>query len=144
MSKFSFDFDDTLSNTKVQRFANLCIKAGHDVHIVTSRMSNERSGRSTWNDDLFLVAAECGITDENIHFCNLKPKHEFFLENPDFSFHLDDDKDDVDGINFHCKSNTIAIHFVDTFTDAVFSTLNNLIMYEDPVKLLNIKPDQLK
>lgn len=146
MSKISFDFDETLSCTNVQMYAHMCVKSEHDVHIVTSRMSNERAGNPSWNDDLYMVASQIGIPEENIHFCNLSPKYKFFLDNPDFLFHLDDDKDDVDGINFHKEdpNGTIGVFFVNTFTDVVFSTLNNLIMYGEPVREFNIKPDKPK
>lgn len=124
--KISFDFDDTLSNVTVQRYVDMFVKSGHDVHIVTSRMSAERSGSSNWNDDLMLVAKSLSISTENIHFCNLKPKDRFFKENNDFLFHLDDDPDDVDIINLN--TDVKGILFVDTH--------NNIVMKEI-IKLIN-------
>lgn len=124
--KISFDFDDTLSNVSVQRFAYALVKEGHEVHIVTSRMSNERAGNPSWNDDLYLVAQSVGIPEENIHFCNLSPKDKFFKENEDFLFHLDDDSDDVGVINLN--TSVKGVLFVDTH--------NNIVM-KNLIKLLN-------
>lgn len=123
--KISFDFDDTLSNVTVQRYAYMFVNAGHDVHIVTSRMSNERSGSPTWNDDLYVVAKSVGIDTENIHFCNLKPKDVFFKDNEDFLFHLDDDSDDVDVINRN--TSVTGILFVDTHNNMVMKEIIKLI-----------------
>lgn len=124
--KISFDFDDTLSTRRVQLFALSCKRKGHDVHIVTSRMSNERAGNPNWNDDLYIVADVVEIPKENIHFCNLKPKHEFFLENSDFDAHLDDDPDDIQGINYHCET-TAGVLFVDNIKDTSFKILEGLL-----------------
>lgn len=127
--KISFDFDDTLSTHAVQRFARMCVKSGFDVHVVTSRMSNERAQNPGWNDDLFIVTNMLNIPDENVHFCNLKPKHVFFLENPDFKVHLDDDSDEVDSIKHHC-SDTQAVLFVDTIDDVCIHKMKAL-MYKE-------------
>lgn len=124
--KISFDFDDTLSQRRVQHFALSCKRKGHDVHIVTSRMSNDRAGNPSWNDDLFAVAGVLEIPDENIHFCNLKPKHEFFKENNNFIVHLDDDPDDVQGINHHCNT-TKGVLFVDNIKDTSFKEFEQVI-----------------
>lgn len=99
--KFSFDFDSTLSRRSVQHIAKLLIKAGHEVHIVTSRYEDTRAYAdlklaSSFNGDLYRVTNRLGIKRENIHFMNMKDKYPFFLENPDFVFHLDDDKVEID------------------------------------------------
>lgn len=124
--KISFDFDDTLSEPNVQRYAHMLVMAGYDIYITTSRMSNERAANPSWNADLEMVADVVGIPPENIHYCNLTPKHDFFKKNDDFVLHLDDDMDDVDGINYHCKI-TKGILFVDTFTDESLKQVTNLL-----------------
>lgn len=123
--KISFDFDDTLSKPSVQRFVYALVKEGHDVHIVTSRMSNERAGNSSWNDDLYIVADSVGIPEENIHFCNLSPKDKFFKRNTEFLFHLDDDPDEVGIINLN--TDTKGVLFVETFDNKVIKDLIKLI-----------------
>lgn len=123
--KISLDFDDTLSNLRVQHLAYALVKAGIDVHIVTSRMSTERAGNPNWNVDLELIAGMLEIPMEKVHYCNLKPKFKFFQENEGFVLHLDDDQDEVDGINLH--SNTEAILFVDSIFDVSLKRFNELI-----------------
>lgn len=118
--KISIDFDSTLSLPEVQRFANILIQTGVDVHIVTSRMSNKRAGNPSWNDDLYVVAGALGIPKDNVHFCNLKPKWKFFQENDDFIAHLDDDIEEVQSINNNCPKTT-ATMFVDTFNNKTLS-----------------------
>lgn len=120
--KISFDFDDTLSRPEVQHYAEMFIKDGHEVWIVTSRMSNERAQNPSWNKDLYFVADCVGI--ENIHFCNLQPKHEFF-EDENFDIHLDDDPDDVEGINLH--TDTQAFLYVPTARLDVLKSINQYI-----------------
>lgn len=127
--KISFDFDETLSLITVQFAARDLVWAGHDVHIVTSRMSNDRAGNPGWNDDIYIVANAVGIKDSNIHFCNLKPKHEFFAEHTDFIAHLDDDPDDINGINFH--TDTEAILFVDSIDGACIGNFLAIINDEN-------------
>jgi hypothetical protein len=75
MKKISIDFDDTLSERYVTALMDK-----FEVHIVTSRLSNERAPSNSWNDDLFLVADNLAIPRDNIHFCNLHPKYEFFID----------------------------------------------------------------
>jgi hypothetical protein len=102
--KVSFDFDSTLSRKSVQRFAKELMKKGYDVHIVTSRF--EDPNRYTdprivkmGHRDLFRVCFYLDIPRSNIHFTNMEDKFHFFQNNPNFIFHLDDDIEEVDGIN---------------------------------------------
>ena len=92
MVKISFDFDSTLSIDSVQVLAMKLIKEGHEVWIVTSRFEQcDSSNNKINNSDLFEVADEVGIKREHIFFCNMVDKYEFFKENGDFLWHLDDD-----------------------------------------------------
>lgn len=90
MIKVSFDFDNTLDRPKVQEYAKHLIDSWIDVHIVTSRKTNEVANNPNWNDDLFNVARQLGIPNNNIHFTNLEKKSDFFKGEYDFFMHLDD------------------------------------------------------
>ena len=103
--KVSFDFDSTLSRKDVQRFAKELVEAGHEVWIVTSRISNEQAQleySSNYTKDriyksnkkLFRVADNVGIKREHIIFCNFIDKIDF-IKGKYFLFHLDDDSDEL-------------------------------------------------
>ena len=103
--KVSFDFDSTLSRKDVQRFAKELVKAGHEVWIVTSRISNEQAQleySSNYTKDriyksnkkLFRVADNVGIKREHIIFCNFTVKIDS-IAGQGFVFHLDDDSDEL-------------------------------------------------
>ena len=77
MKKVSFDFDGTLSKNKVQLYAKMLIKADVECWIVTSRMGFGKEPTPTWNDDLFAVAKEIGIPNNQIHFCCMDNKANF-------------------------------------------------------------------
>ena len=104
--KISFDFDDTLSRKSVQNVAKELIARGDELHIVTSRYEDSTRWGSfnlQWamsgNKDLFRVTDHLGIKRENIHFMDMQDKTVFFLENPDFIVHIDDNKHEFDTIN---------------------------------------------
>lgn len=94
--KLSFDFDNTLSRKDVQDFAKKLVRDGHEVWIVTSRVDDKTANERAWwwikdqNINLYNVAKECGIKEDNIKFTcgEIKVK---FLEGEGFNFHLDDD-----------------------------------------------------
>ena len=103
--KVSFDFDSTLSRPDVQRFAKWCVAEGHEVWIVTSRISDERAREEYTcnytldhifksNRKLFRVADNVGIKREHIIFCNFTMKIDS-IEGKGFAFHLDDDSDEL-------------------------------------------------
>ena len=96
--KISFDFDSTLSRPDIEQIARDLINSGHDVHITTSRHNVWKWGgiNTTFNDDLYDVAAELNLSAENIHFTNMEPKVDF-LEG--FDMHFDDDEVEIDLIN---------------------------------------------
>ena len=103
--KVSFDFDSTLSRHDVQKFAKELVREGHEVWIVTSRISNEQS-KIEYSDNytldriyksnkkLFRVADNVGIPRSNIQFMNFQMKSEF-IKDKGFVFHLDDDTDEL-------------------------------------------------
>lgn len=129
--KVSFDFDDTLSSGRVQHHARKMKRNGCELWIVTSRLSDEEVCRrrdleeTNWNNDLFFVAKQLNIPKERIVFCSFSPKYEFFWEgNDDFVFHLDDDMDEVDGINKFTDMD--AFHFPFGNSKAQLEVLNKL------------------
>lgn len=95
--KVSFDFDGTLSRQDVQRFAKELIAAGHEVWIVTSRISTKPAVEKGWhwikrqNEDLYKVAESVGIPESRIVFTEHIDKI-VFLKDKGFAFHLDDDE----------------------------------------------------
>lgn len=75
--------------------------------IVTSRMSDKENDWATdWNDDLYTVAADLGISKNHIKFMDMINKYKFF-EDKDFIWHLDDDWTEVRLINKHTKTRCI-------------------------------------
>ena len=101
--KVSFDFDSTLSRKDVQRFAKELVAAGHEVWIVTSRVSDEMANNYPVefknrvlkaNRKLFRVADNVGIKRNHIIFTGFVNKIEF-IKGKDFIFHLDDDLDEL-------------------------------------------------
>ena len=114
--KVSFDFDSTLSRHEVQQFAKELVQQGHEVWIVTSRISNEQS-KIEYSDNytldrvyksnkkLFRIADNVGIPRSNIQFMNFQMKSEF-IKDKGFVFHLDDDSDELIAIlesGYSCK-----------------------------------------
>jgi len=100
--KVSFDFDSTLSKTDIQEYAKSLIEKGIEVHIVTDRF--EDTTKCAYNNKyLFEVVNKLGIDKNNIHFLNMKDKYKFFLDNPEFIWHLDDDDDAMEFINDETK-----------------------------------------
>lgn len=97
MKKVSFDFDSTLSRVDVQDFCKELIYYGYDVWIVTSRA--KKIGDMDWNADLYKVAEKLKINKDKIVFTEGNMKVDFFKENSDFIFHLDDDSIEIDFIN---------------------------------------------
>lgn len=101
--KVSFDFDSTLSRKDVQRFAKELVIEGHEVWIVTSRVSDEIANNYPVdfknrvlkaNRKLFRVADNIGIKRHNIIFTGFVNKIES-IKGKDFIFHLDDDPDEL-------------------------------------------------
>lgn len=108
MKKVSFDFDSTLDRTSVQEFARELIESGYEIWIVTSRLTNERAGNLTWNDDLFAVAKSLNIPNDRIHFTCGEDKSKFFIDK-DFIWHLDDDRYELYLINRETKTIGISV-----------------------------------
>ena len=101
--KISVDFDNTLTRPDVQEYIKSLINLGVEVWIVTARFDStskySESMIELWgindlifeHNQLFEVAEELGIDKNHIIFMNMSPKKNFFINNRDFLFHLDDD-----------------------------------------------------
>ena len=101
--KISVDFDNTLTRPDVQEYIKSLINLGVEVWIVTARFDStskySESMIELWginylifeHNQLFEVAEELGIDKNHIVFMNMSPKKNFFINNRDFLFHLDDD-----------------------------------------------------
>ena len=108
--KVSFDFDGTLDRDVVQQYAKELVGRGHEVWITTARFEKiedydakfmKKHGIYNLNEQhryLFEVALACGIEDDHIHFCNMADKWEW-IKDKDFLWHLDDDWEELKGIN---------------------------------------------
>lgn len=113
MIKISFDFDGSLDRESLQKYAMELISKEFEIWIVTARFSNtndycpdflQKFAMSANHKDLFTVADQCGISIDHIKFMNMAPKYEFFFENEDFLWHLDDDYVECREINQDTKT----------------------------------------
>lgn len=101
MVKVSFDFDGTLSKLDIQKYASELVQNPKlEVWIVTRRYSESSEGNpddpwwlhvgdANWKG-VYSIAALVGVPKEHIHFCNMRPKADFFVKD-NFLWHLDDD-----------------------------------------------------
>jgi hypothetical protein len=91
--RISFDFDGCLGdNRTIQQLATALLAGGAEVFILTSRCKN------LWNTDLFLIASQIGINNDNIIFACDICKAEIF-QKMKFDLHFDDNLTDVHKIN---------------------------------------------
>lgn len=103
--KVSFDFDDTLSNPLVQKFAGELLKNYLlEIWIVTSRLDEKSFDKKygpgfkfNCNEDLFSVARHLKIPERRIIFTKLEWKYMFFKDK-DFAIHIDDLPQDIEYI----------------------------------------------
>lgn len=88
----SFDFDSTLDNSHIQKYAMELRSRGFDLMICTSRFEPgyEHANKIfEWDSsDIFMVAEHLGI--DRIIFTNMKDKS-YILKDYDILFHIDDD-----------------------------------------------------
>ena len=103
MSKIvSFDMDETISIPSIEAYAKMLIDNGVEVWIVTSRYDSPdkytpahmksygiSNLKKAWNE-LFIVAERLGIPKEHIVFTNMELKWTYFINHPEFIWHLDD------------------------------------------------------
>jgi hypothetical protein len=104
--KVSFDFDGTLSKKVVRDYAKGLISSGIEVWVVTARFekpSQDIFRQNYTHDDLFELTDELTIPRDRVKFTNMVDKYEFFCENEDFIFHLDDLHPEIALISEYCK-----------------------------------------
>lgn len=102
--KISFDFDSTLTQDVIQKLARTYIEAGHEVWIVTARVSSQN-----WNFDLRVISRNLGIPPERVHYTEGAYKWRFLHDN-NFEFHFDDDYMEIKAAcSNECKCTIIPI-----------------------------------
>lgn len=118
--KVSFDFDGTLDRESVQKYAKELVEKGFEVWIVTARFDSKEAYTKEFIEKygivdiereharLFEIADTCGISRDHIKFTNMELKSEFFKDNPDFMWHLDDDWIELRVINTFTRVTAIS------------------------------------
>jgi len=94
-NNISFDFDGTLSVFEVEQIALSLKNRGYNIWITTVRYPDDYqgslyTGQKIDNSKVYEVSNRIGIPKEQINFLSFDPKRKFFIENPNFIFHLDD------------------------------------------------------
>lgn len=94
--RISFDFDLTLSQPYIQSICEALIKNKHEIFIVTSRRTIDKTtGMPFMNSDIFFVANQLGIKEENIYFTEHEPKIDRLTELR-INLHFDDDPEEIE------------------------------------------------
>jgi len=115
--KIAFDFDDTLTERDIFLLAQRLIKCGHDVWIMTARISSEKDFLSQYakygivveedyNADLYEVARLLGL-EKKIIFVNLESKSAAYKK---YGFDLLFDDDATWHCNPICEAGGIAVN----------------------------------
>lgn len=91
------DFDETLSEYKVQEFIGRMKRAGNDIWVVTKRRTGQH------NKDLFKIVDKLGISRLKVIYTDEKPKLEF-LEIVNADLFIDNSFDEFSVINNNCKT----------------------------------------
>lgn len=103
MIKLSIDYDNCLSEKRIQELAKLLIARGHEVYILTSRFDAVRRLKFTdlkSNEDLYAVAEEVGIKPYRIAFTNQGKKWIWLLETG-IKIHIDDDRSVIKDLAYY-------------------------------------------
>ena len=91
--RISIDYDNCLSQPKVQELAKQLIAQGHEIFILTSRFDSIHKLKFpdlASNEDLYHIAEEVGIKPYRIAFTNQQKKWIWLLETG-IKLHIDDD-----------------------------------------------------
>ena len=91
--RISIDYDNCLSQPKVQELAKQLIAQGHEIFILTSRFDSIRRLKFpdlASNEDLYKIAEEVGIKPYRTAFTNQQKKWIWLLETG-IKLHIDDD-----------------------------------------------------
>ncbi len=111
MKKVSFDFDDTLSKQSIQKYALNLIEKGIDIRITTRRydfdnihlyddmIKHRINIEGGPHKDLLKVLEFLNLDLSKVTFTNGELKWQYFNNNSDFIWHLDDDPIELNKIN---------------------------------------------
>jgi hypothetical protein len=99
--KISFDFDGTLARKRIRALAVSLQNRGHKISIVTSRNDDDMK-----NGNVYMAAAELGISPEEIIFTNGEPKYTH-LQGMDI--HFDNNPEEVAAISKHLPELTVML-----------------------------------
>ena len=91
--RISLDYDNCLTQPRIQELAKKLIARGHEVYILTSRFDSVRRLKFPelkTNEDLYDIAKEVGIKPFRIAFTNQQKKWIWLLET-NIKIHIDDD-----------------------------------------------------
>ena len=97
----AFDFDKTIADERLHRFAKKMKREGNEIWIVTMR-SDSYFNRSVLNPTL----GKLGLTEHNVIFCDEKPKEEI-LQMINADIYIDNISDEFESISGH--TNTIPL-----------------------------------
>lgn len=96
---YAFDFDSTLTDELLQKFAAKLIKNGDDVWIATMRKDNDFN-----NHFIKPIIDKLGLSKYRIIFCNGKPKWEY-LQGINADIYIDNITDEFEML----KNNTSVV-----------------------------------
>lgn len=100
--KISFDYDGTLDHPSIQKYCVEQQELGHDIYIVTTRMSVPEE--STF--DIFETAEKLSIPHHKIYFTDMEWKYKTLLE-LGIDIHVDDCKEEMKLIKKYSSIQTI-------------------------------------
>ena len=111
--KISFDFDETLSEPHVQKFAKELVDKGYDVWVVTARCNDNWNDDPQWipetsgNRDLYYIAEKVGIPHSKCLFTDGHLKDRKLVEHG-FNYHFDNLIEEVEAAK---KAGIISVLF---------------------------------
>lgn len=120
--KISFDFDNTLEHTEVQKVAKDLINLHYPVCILTTRYSDPtRYSFPVSHAYLYQVAEELGITEINFTEFQFKAG---FIDKLGIDVHLDDNyREEVCLINSKCKAKAVYYNNVSDWESELYKAI---------------------
>lgn len=103
--RISFDFDSTLSEERIQRFAKAMSTLDVEMWIISSRVDENRWG---WNKELFRIANQLNISRNRIILTEGDVKWKPIKEHG-IDIHFDDDQIEVELIEENTTCNPVLI-----------------------------------
>jgi acid phosphatase class B len=99
--KISFDYDGTLTQSKVQKMAKFFVNFGDDVYIITAR-------NKTIGGPVLEMAKKLNIPESNVFLTGSMPKKIETIMDKKIDIHFDNNKNVVDALNMN-KLNGVLI-----------------------------------